>query len=120
MPTGHALQAPMGTVMSQKALKKQPSPVQPTGGPVVNRKLSYSASVPVGAAATSSSLAVSVPASADPTIVKLIAMKDASTLGIKLRGLEIGAVIEFLRDYRMKRRLEEHQVFAVESSASVR
>jgi len=113
VPTGYALQAPMGTVMSQKALKKLPSPVQPTVGPVVNRQLSYSASVPAGAAATSSSLAVSVPASADPTIVKLIPMKDASTLGIRLRGLELGAVIEFLRDYRMKRRLEEHQVFKI-------
>ena len=113
VPTGYALQAPMGTVMSQKALKKLPSPVQPTAGPVVNRQLSYSASVPAGAAATSSSLAVSVPASADPTIVKLIPMKDASTLGIRLRGLELGAVIEFLRDYRMKRRLEEHQVFKI-------
>jgi hypothetical protein len=40
-------------------------------------------------------------------------MKDASTLGIRLRGLEIGAVIEFLRDYRMKRRLEEYQVFKI-------
>jgi len=113
VPTGYALQAPMGTVMSQKALKKLPSPVQPTVGPVVNRQLSYGASVPAGAAATSSSLAVSVPASADPTIVKLIPMKDASTLGIRLRGLELGAVIEFLRDYRMKRRLEEHQVFKI-------
>ena len=113
VPTGYALQAPMGTVMSQKALKKLPSPVQPTVGPVVNRQLSYGVSVPAGAAATSSSLAVSIPASADPTIVKLIPMKDASTLGIKLRGLELGAVIEFLRDYRMKRRLEEHQVFKI-------
>ena len=55
--------------------------------------------------------AVSIPASADPTIVKLIPMKDAVTLGIKLRGLELGAVLDFLRDYRMKRKHEEHQVF---------
>ena len=48
VPTGYALQAPMGTVMSQKALKKLPSPVQPTSGPVVNRQLSYGARVPDG------------------------------------------------------------------------
>ena len=64
-------------------------------------------------AGTSHAQAVSIPASADPTIVKLIPMKDAVTLGIKLRGLELGAVLDFLRDYRMKRKLEEHQVFKI-------
>jgi len=106
-------------------LKKLPSPVQPTSGPVVNRQLSYGARVPDGTRVRRDSKpdvellgshqaqAVSIPASADPTIVKLIPMKDAATLGIKLRGLELGAVLDFLRDYRMKRKLEEHQVFKI-------
>ena len=81
VPTGYALQAPMGTVMSQRAMKKLPSPVQPTSGPVVNRQLSYGARVPHGTRARRDSKPdvmllesqkaqeVSIPASADPTIV---------------------------------------------------
>ena len=70
LPTGYAMQAPMGTVMSQRAMSMLSSPVMPTTTSGVSRHLMYGSGVP--SAPIASVLRPHAPAY-EPPVMKIIA-----------------------------------------------
>ena len=69
LPTGYAMQAPMGTVMSQRAMSMLSSPVMPTTTSGVSRHLMYGSGVP--SAPIASILRPHAPAY-EPPVLKVI------------------------------------------------
>jgi hypothetical protein len=110
MPSRYSMQAPMGTVMSQKAMSMLPSPVRPMTSGAVNRQLMYSGGIPSAASVAPASPAA---ATSKTPVMRVIAQRDPATMGLKLRGMEIGAVIEFLHEYNTKKLIEEEQTFKI-------
>jgi hypothetical protein len=109
-PMVFPIQAPMGTLMTQRAMMTLPSPVQPVMA-AVNRQLSYSSgAIPVTTASSNLATNTTVPPEELP-VVKIIAQKDPTTWGLRLRNMELGALIDFLYEYRIKLVTEEHQGF---------
>jgi hypothetical protein len=109
-PMVFPIQAPMGTLMTQRAMMTLPSPVQPVMA-AVNRQLSYSSgAIPVTTAPSNLATNTTVPPEELP-VVKIIAQKDPTTWGLRLRNMELGALIDFLYEYRIKLVTEEHQGF---------
>ena len=110
MPSRYSMQAPMGTVMSQKAMSMLPSPVRPMTSGAVNRQLMYSGGIPSAAGVSPAS---PVAAASKTPVMRVIAQRDPATMGLKLRGMEIGAVIEFLHEYITKKLIEGEQTFKI-------
>jgi hypothetical protein len=110
MPSRYSLQAPMGTVMFQKAMSMLPSPVWPVTSGAVNRQLMYSGGIPAAAGVASASPAA---ATSKSPVMRVFIQRDPATMGLKLRGMEIGAVIEFLHEYNTKKLIEEEKTFKI-------
>jgi hypothetical protein len=90
LPTGYAMQAPMGTVMTQRAMSMLASPVMPTTTSGVSRNLLYGPGVP---SAPVASVLRAHATAFKPLVMKIISKRDPATLGLKLRDIEIGAVV---------------------------
>ena len=80
----YATQAPMGTVMTQRAMSMLSSPVMPTTTSGVSRHLMYGSGAP--SAPMASILRPHAPAY-EPPVMKIIAQRDPATMGLKLRGM---------------------------------